>query len=613
MGHANNPSTLAGRGRFPASARAFAAPTALAGAVLMTALLIALSITDRAWAQNGDDTASARTIAEVQVIGDEPTGSGLTGRYLPTDLVTIDTTTADSGSSVTFTMTSTSGDATTPPGDSPRDGFRISMATRDRTPLTIGAATAAGPLSSDGQLSLTMGRLDAFGTFEATCADSAGAVEVLEFELDPEGQVARFAADVQFGCLERPGLWTLAALRFNSTAALDSDQINDRTITGTIVDHIGQPVAGVSVCMNSVGRSSCPQSNADGAWLVELPPLAAITQPEIYLTMFPGAETNWQTGCFPQAGDCSRARLYVGGTVMVNAGVGIELNLGCVWSEATIVGTPDAETITGTDGDDVIVGLGGGDTILGLGGDDIICAGNGLSTVFAGDGDDVLIGGIDPDNLRGQNGNDLVWGNAGDDVLRGNAGNDVLRGDVGDDDMNGGRDNDSMVGGSGDDFMRGSTGDDTMNGGSGNDGVNGNGGSDIVIGDDGDDRVTGGPRPDRIWGDCPDNSLTCVGNDELRGFGGADEIWGGRGDDMLFGGKQQDQLIGGTGIDMCSGGTTGITESGGATPAAENDLALACESEISIEGALSEPPPGLDSAATAASLMMVLVGEGEDR
>lgn len=453
-----------------------------------------------------------------------------------------------------------------------------------------------------------MGRSDARGSFEATCADTAGAVEILELELDAEDQIARFAADVQFGCLGRPELWTLSALRFNSAVALDSDRINDRSLGGTLVDHIGRPVAGASVCMDSVGRSSCPLTAEDGTWSVELPLLSAVNDPDIYLTMFPGAKTNWQTGCFPEGDGCGQTKLHVGGIVMVNTGIDIELNLGCVWSEATIIGTEGAETITGTDGADVIVGLGGGDTIFGLGGDDIICAGNGLATVYAGDGNDVLIGGIHADNLRGQSGDDLVWGNAGDDVLRGNAGDDVMRGDVGNDDMNGGRDDDSMVGGSGNDFMRGSTGDDTMSGGSGNDAVNGNGGSDVVIGDDGDDRVTGGPRPDLLWGDCPDTSLTCSGDDELRGFGGADEIWGGPGDDLLFGGKQPDRLIGGVGIDTCTGGTTGITDTGGETPAVENDLAQTCESEISIEGPLEEPPSGLAALGRRKALAPLLDG-----
>lgn len=206
-----------------------------------------------------------------------------------------------------------------------------------------------------------------------------------------------------------------------------------------------------------------------------------------------------------------------------------------------------------TEGPDVIIGTEGDDVIAALGGDDVICGLGGNDRVWGGSG------------------NDRIFGQDGDDTLRGGPGNDVLAGQDGVDNLAGGSGDDEVWGGEGDDaVVRGGTGDDFVDGGRGNDAlVNGNGGLDRVVGGYGDDKVVGGPRPDEVSGGA--------GNDEVKGNKGADTLWGGFGNDAIFGGPQPDEMLGGVDVDSCSGGTTG-----GDPVAIENDVAIGCESVVSV-------------------------------
>ena len=110
----------------------------------------------------------------------------------------------------------------------------------------------------------------------------------------------------------------------------------------------------------------------------------------------------------------------------------------CAGQEATIVGTPGADTLTGTDKVDVIASLGGDDVITGLDGNDVICGGRGIDRINGGAGDDTVKGGGDNDRDRGASGNDVLKGNGGDDRLAGGRGDDVLRGGPGNDACKGG-------------------------------------------------------------------------------------------------------------------------------------------------------------------------------
>jgi uncharacterized repeat protein (TIGR01451 family) len=118
----------------------------------------------------------------------------------------------------------------------------------------------------------------------------------------------------------------------------------------------------------------------------------------------------------------------------------------CRGLQASVAGTPRADTLVGTGGPDVIAGLRGDDTIFGLGGQDLICAGGGGDRVGAGSAADRVFGGAGPDRLLGRAGPDRLAGNAGNDLLAGNTGGDVLRG---------GRGADRCVGGPGLDRTRG--------------------------------------------------------------------------------------------------------------------------------------------------------------
>jgi Ca2+-binding RTX toxin-like protein len=135
----------------------------------------------------------------------------------------------------------------------------------------------------------------------------------------------------------------------------------------------------------------------------------------------------------------------------------------------------------------------------------------------------------DPRNqVVGTPASEVLVGTAGADIICGLGGNDTLIGLGG---------NDLLLGGAGADVLRGGAGADTLRGGAGADTLRGGGGNDRLFGDGGNDR---------LFGDA--------GSDQLFGGLGNDQLFGGLGNDRLFGGGGRDRLDGGPGRDRCVGG-----------------------------------------------------------
>lgn len=185
----------------------------------------------------------------------------------------------------------------------------------------------------------------------------------------------------------------------------------------------------------------------------------------------------------------------------------------------------------------VIVGTDGPDALEGSNADDLICALGGDDAVQGLGGDDTIYGGGGKDGIEAGAGNDTVFGEGDKDIVLGDDGNDTL---------NGGQGNDNMSGGGGADVLRGQGGWDTLKGNAGNDLLVGAKGRDILQGGGGADTARGGADDDVLKG--------YIGNDVLRGGGGDDIIKGSRGQDRLFGNAGNDYLHGGPGNDFCRGG-----------------------------------------------------------
>ncbi|HYP24816.1 MAG TPA: Ig-like domain-containing protein, partial [Actinomycetota bacterium] len=136
------------------------------------------------------------------------------------------------------------------------------------------------------------------------------------------------------------------------------------------------------------------------------------------------------------------------------------------------------------------------------------------------------------ERLTGTNGDDVICGLGGNDTINGRGGNDVILGQGGNDRMSGNGGRDRLRGGGGADIVVGGAGRDTVGGSRGNDAVRGSGGPDVVLGNGGKDRVSGG-----------------AGNDRVSGGGGNDRVSGDRGNDRLDGGRGFDRCNGGPGRD----------------------------------------------------------------
>ncbi len=201
------------------------------------------------------------------------------------------------------------------------------------------------------------------------------------------------------------------------------------------------------------------------------------------------------------------------GSVLLSQPLGAETNTSLqTWScdgvEATIVGTPNAETLRGTAGPDVIVAREGNDLILALGGDDIVCAGKGDDTIFGGPGFDIIFGAQGKDRLY------AVSGAAATE-----------RGDT-----KGSR----MFGGADDDQIFGSNKWDRMQGGPGNDELNGYEGRDWMRAGPGNDAVNGGPGIDDLHGGNGRDDIDMTNGDIVRGGAGLDLCRIGAGEPSLF-------------------------------------------------------------------------------
>jgi uncharacterized delta-60 repeat protein len=106
---------------------------------------------------------------------------------------------------------------------------------------------------------------------------------------------------------------------------------------------------------------------------------------------------------------------------------------GCGGRDATIVGTPRADTLKGTKRADVIAGLGGNDRISSLAGNDLVCGGGGNDRIDLGQGRDEGRGEAGADTIRGGPGKDRLLGAAGRDRLLGGPGPDLCNGGPGKD------------------------------------------------------------------------------------------------------------------------------------------------------------------------------------
>lgn len=115
----------------------------------------------------------------------------------------------------------------------------------------------------------------------------------------------------------------------------------------------------------------------------------------------------------------------------------------------------------GTSGPDRLVGRGGRDILCGFGGNDVIVGKGGRDRLHGGSGHDRIIGGKGKDLVRGEQGRDLLRGGPGADVLVGATGADTLRAGPGNDHLDGGFNPDRLFGGPGRDRCRESKGKDT--------------------------------------------------------------------------------------------------------------------------------------------------------
>ena len=176
-----------------------------------------------------------------------------------------------------------------------------------------------------------------------------------------------------------------------------------------------------------------------------------------------------------------------------------------VSNDASIIGTAGPDFICGGNGDNRINGRAGDDLIFGKGGNDVLIGGKGSDILNGGTGDDILAGGPDADILNGDADDDIVKGGGGDDEVHGNEGNDfvsgragadVLTGDGGDDELVGSSGNDTLSGGGGNDLVQGGKGRDTVLGGGGDDTLKGSSGGDFLNGGAGTDDVDGGSGSD---------------------------------------------------------------------------------------------------------------------
>ena len=225
---------------------------------------------------------------------------------------------------------------------------------------------------------------------------------------------------------------------------------SDHTVTATVSDEFGNPVAGEDVHFAVTGGGTPVPAAGEGMTNAAGQATFTFTNDTVV--------TNTITGCIDdgpannacdvgEASDTATKTWTVPPPITCPGFAGDPRN--------QVVGTAGNNVLIGTAGPDIICGLGGNDTLVGLGGNDLLLGGAGSDILRGGAGADTLRGGGGPDVLRGGGGRDRLFGNGGNDRLFGNGGNDRLFGNAGRDRLDGGPGRDRCVGGPGRDiFLR---------------------------------------------------------------------------------------------------------------------------------------------------------------
>ena len=328
----------------------------------------------------------------------------------------------------------------------------------------------------------------------------------------------------------------------------------------------------------------------------------------------------------------------------------------CLGSEATIVGTNNADVIEGTTGDDVIWGGGGTDTIRARGGNDLVCGGGARDIIKGENGDDVIDGeggndvldpgwgfadralggpGVDTITLSGYNAvgvgdedDDKITALGHEPQLQGGDGNDVLDAERATGAaLLGQGDNDTLLGGkSSEVIVDGGPGTDTIKTGGGDDGhpetpVQGGPGRDTIQTGGGTDYAAGGPGPDTIAlgkgitgiarGDAGHDVLSSAeissllfggdNNDRLTALEEDVHMYGETGDDAFFGSDYPDLIEGGIGMDEIHAGGGADTQ---VTGGGDADLIFGDSGNDTLAGG-----PGNDEIDSGPGLGDVVLGE----
>ena len=130
-------------------------------------------------------------------------------------------------------------------------------------------------------------------------------------------------------------------------------------------------------------------------------------------------------------------------------------------TSVTSQGGMGIDSISGDAGNDTIQGSLGNDNISGGAGDDKITDWGGNNTIDGGDGNDQI-------STLYYSGNNTITGGSGNDIITAGSGNDSISGDDGDDKLYGNYGNDWISGGNGNDILYGGNGADTLIGGARN-------------------------------------------------------------------------------------------------------------------------------------------------
>jgi len=239
------------------------------------------------------------------------------------------------------------------------------------------------------------------------------------------------------------------------TPETDTNPINtDHTVTATVTDEFGNPVAAEDVHFAVSGGGTPVPATGEGT---------TNASGQATFTFTNGTEvTNTITGCIddgPANNTCDMGEATDTATKTWTPEP--ETCPGFAGDPRNqVVGTAAGEVLVGTPGPDIICGLGGNDTLRGLGANDLLLGGGGADRAFGGPGRDTIRGGGGNDLLLGGGGADRAFGGPGRDTIRGGGGNDRLFGQAG---------NDALFGEAGNDLLNGGAGNDRCNGGPGRD------------------------------------------------------------------------------------------------------------------------------------------------